>query len=366
MNKSALAPWLEVLADQLLDRTAVFPQSLLIAGQAGLGKSELAQTLALSLLCENPTDGGHACNQCQQCLLFRAGNHPDFHAVLTEKETMGAETLLSGYGMRYLTDNQRKQGKKTRSESILVDQIRSVAANVVSTPQLAERSVVMISPADSLNRNAANSLLKILEEPVKTTWFILVAHRLSALPATIRSRCQHIAVSLPPRDQAREWLMQGAGSEPGLAQTDAEIALNLTAGAPAEALKLSRSGFLSLRSDWLNALEELSGQSSAISTFANQWKKAGSLSGLLWLYGWVRDLALLKAAQGAGSASPELFNGDCLPKLQIQAKRLDLRQLMIYQGLVQERFAMLKGTNADDVLVLEEVLASWKNLFSER
>ena len=362
MNDLQLAPWLQTIAVQRLSQAAPFPQSLLISGQEGVGKADLAEFLASSLLCDNPTEAGESCGQCQQCLLFRAGNHPDFHVVLTEKETMGGDTRLSGNGFRYLTDNQKKPGRKSHSESILIDQIRSVAASVVATPQLAKKTVVLISPAEKLNRNAANSLLKILEEPVGTSFFLLISHRSSALPATIRSRCQHISIPLPEHGQACDWLAAKTGLKPH----ESDIILNLAAGAPATALKLNEQGLLSKRSEWLKSLDDLTQQSIAVSTFANQWKKADSRSGLLWFYGWLRDLIVLKAGQENDNRSRGLFNADCLPTLQIQAKRLNLRQLMACQSLVEQRFALLTTSNADDALVLEEVLGYWNKMFYRR
>lgn len=359
LNK--LATWLEPEANRLLASRSSFPQSLLIVGQEGVGKSILAEHLVSSLLCDDPGVNGQACGQCQQCLLFRAGNHPDFHAVLTENQVALDGTRLAAYGTRYLTDNQRKSGKKTHSESILIDQIRAMSANAVSTPQLADKSVVYISPADRLNRNAANALLKILEEPVSTTYFVLSAHRISTLPATIRSRCNDVYIPLPARELAQNWLTSGNG----LAAHDADIALDLAAGAPVTALKLNESKLIAHRSDWLKSLDDLIQQAGSVSALATQWKKSGSRPALLWFYGWVRDLVILQSGNNMERPSINLFNADCLPKLRIQSKRLDLRRLMTFLSLVEQQFSLLNRANVDETLVLEEVLINWNKLFSE-
>ncbi len=362
MNEGELAPWLVAARQQLAGVHGGFPQSLLLVGQQGIGKSDLAQHLASALLCENPAQAGQACGQCQQCRLFGAGNHPDFHVVLTEKESAGEETRLAGYGMRYLTDNQRKPGRKKRSEFILIDQIRELSANIVSTPQLANKTVVLISPADSLNRNAANSLLKVLEEPVNTTYFLLLAHRIASLPATIRSRCQHVHIPLPARDQSLEWLTGKHDLDP----QEADITLGLAAGAPKTALEFGHDKLASKRSDWLKSLSELAQNPGAETSVASQWNKTGARTGLFWLYGWVRDLVVFKVRRGAPPPAARLFNADCEARLRNDAKRLDLVQLMTFLSLVEQRLALLGRSSADELLILEEVLGNWSNLFSEQ
>ena len=362
VSEFELAPWLDAAARQLLGKNKLFPQSLLLIGQKGTGKLNLAQHLASGLLCESPTKAGQACGKCQQCRLFRAGSHPDFHVVLTEKQSVGEETRLAAYGRRYLTDNQRKTGRKKHSESILVDQIRDLSANIVSTPQLADKTVALISPADSLNSNAANSLLKILEEPGETTCFLLLAHRIASLPATIRSRCQHVHIALPSRSQSKSWLTDKHGLEP----READISLDLAAGAPKTALQFGKNKLASKRSDWLNSLDDLARNGVAETAIASQWNKSDARSGLTWLYGWIRDLIVLKACAGHPLSVIQLFNSDCQPRLRNYAKRLDLVQLMTYLSLIEQRLALLGQSNADSLLVLEEVLGKWNSLFSKR
>ena len=80
-----------------------------------------------------------------------------------------------------------------------VNQARALTEELRSTPHYGVGKVVVICPADQLNVNAANALLKVLEEPTPKTHFLLVTGALYALPATIRSRCSHYRLPLPDR-----------------------------------------------------------------------------------------------------------------------------------------------------------------------
>src|SRR5690606_28445422 len=138
-----LAPWQQRAYAQALAALDAgrMSHALLVTGAPGLGKVELARTLALRLLCPQPQQG-FACGQCRSCKLLAAGTHPD----LLE------ETLE-------LTD------KGEPRKEILIAQMRRLCDALMLTPQIANGQVALIHPADALNRNAANALLKTLEEP---------------------------------------------------------------------------------------------------------------------------------------------------------------------------------------------------------
>ncbi|HSW52736.1 MAG TPA: hypothetical protein VLG93_05865, partial [Sulfuricaulis sp.] len=129
-------PWHGALWSALARQFEQLPHALLLQGRPGLGKHDFAVQLAQALLCEQARDG-MACGQCHCCRLFAAGTHPD----------------LAGVGL--VED----------AKSIAVDQIRALGDFLSLRPHTAARKVVIISPAEAMNINAANSLLKLLEEP---------------------------------------------------------------------------------------------------------------------------------------------------------------------------------------------------------
>ena len=204
---------------QLLARRAQLPHALLIAGQRGLGKFELARRFADFLLCEKP-QAAQACGVCAACGWLRQGNHPDFRLLqpqaLAEEDGDGVDTA----------------SKKKPSQQITIGQVRALDDFLhVGTHRHGAR-VILINPAEAMNRATANSLLKALEEPIVNTLFLLVSSEADRLMPTIRSRCQLLAVPQPARKVAAAWLAQAGIGE-------AAHWLALAGGAPLLAVELA-------------------------------------------------------------------------------------------------------------------------------
>ena len=160
-------PWQENLWQQLAGR-AQHAHAYLLHGPAGIGKRALAERLMARLLCLSPS-GLDACGNCKSCHLLAAGTHPD-NFVLEPEEA---------------------------DKPIKVDQVRELVEFVVQTAQLGGRKVVLLEPAEAMNLNAANALLKSLEEPSGNTVLLLISHQPSRLLPTIKSRCVQQACPLP-------------------------------------------------------------------------------------------------------------------------------------------------------------------------
>ena len=134
--------------------------------------------------------------------------------------------------------------KKT---SIGVSQIRALADFIGMTSHRGGFRTVVVHPAEAMNANAANALLKNLEEPPPSTVFMLVTHRPHQLLPTIRSRCQHIALAPPPRAAAAEWLASHGVRNP-------DVALAHMGEAPLLALELQGTDFWGARTAFLRHL----------------------------------------------------------------------------------------------------------------
>lgn len=316
-------PWHQSLWNRVTTSLNRLPHALLLQGVAGLGKNSFALRLTHFLLCSNPGSEG-ACGECKSCRLLAAGNHPDLTTV--EPEEPG--------------------------KAIGVDRIRALANFLYLRPHIASRKVTLISPADAMNINAANSLLKLLEEPPLGSVIILVSSNVSVLPATIRSRCTRLPFSLPPADQALSWLGDNADTK------HAARLLVFAGGAPLKAQALEQGDFLDQREKLFQDLEALATSTAGLSDCAARWKKTGAMPCLEWLQILASDL--IKLIIGV-SIPGNLVNSDWGPRLQALANRLNLKGLYGFLDTLTEARRALSGP-LEEQLLLEDILIRWHRL----
>jgi DNA polymerase III subunit delta' len=213
-------PWNEPIFESLKRRLETLPHALLLHGPRGVGKLALAERVAQLMLCEAGDAARRPCGACDGCRWFLGGNHPDFRRL--EPEALAKAPLESE------EDAPSRSAKP--SHEIKVDQVRELAGFLNIGSHRGRRRVALVHPAEDMNPNAANSLLKGLEEPAAGAMFILVAHRPARLLATIRSRCVAVPVPVPAQKAALDWL-SGQGVE------DAGRWLPYAGGAPLQALE---------------------------------------------------------------------------------------------------------------------------------
>lgn len=150
------------------------PPAYLFSGLDGIGKYLIATVFAKSLFCSNSPE---VCEKCTACSKIENRLHPDVFFI---------------------------EPKKDR---ILIDQIRDLKKDLQFHPLEGRLKLTIINDAEKMTDSAANSLLKILEEPPSKTHFILVSAFPNRLLPTIRSRCQHITFSPLTKDQVSDYLM---------------------------------------------------------------------------------------------------------------------------------------------------------------
>lgn len=194
-------PWNEPLLDSLRQRLATLPHALLLHGPKGVGKLALAERAAQMLVCEAKS-GPRPCGHCEGCRWFTAGSHPDFRRV--EPEALAPQAAQAEEGEAPAEAAPARKGKP--SLEIKVDQVRQLADFLNVNSHRGGRRIALVHPAEDMNANAANALLKALEEPPPGAMFILVSHRPARLLPTIRSRCVAVPVPVPPREVASRWL----------------------------------------------------------------------------------------------------------------------------------------------------------------
>ncbi len=223
-------PWLAPLLRQTLQSQRA--HALLLHGPQGVGQFELAITIAQAWLCEAADASKHPCGACASCHLVQAHSHPDLLVLLPEalQEPLGWAAAEAEDGA-----TERTGKTKQPSKEIKVEAVRAAVNFAQTTTARARAKVVVLHPAERMNAVSANTLLKTLEEPPGAARFLLGCAAPDALLPTIRSRCQSVAMALPPLGQATEWL-----SAQGVA--DAAVMLAAAGGQPQEALDWTRQG----------------------------------------------------------------------------------------------------------------------------
>jgi DNA polymerase III subunit delta' len=219
-------PWQNELWADFRTKLEGLPHAVLLHGPEGIGKLAFAEHLVQSLLCEVADRSKVPCGQCDGCRWYLAGNHPDFRRV--EPEALARRLEAQDEDLEPVAG---KVGKP--STEIKVDQIRALEGFLNLGSHRGGRRVALVHPAESMNPNAGNALLKGLEEPPGSALFVLVTHRPARLLATIRSRCVGIPMTVPNRSGALAWLAHQD-------LPDAGPWLDFASGAPLRALLYAR------------------------------------------------------------------------------------------------------------------------------
>src|SRR5437667_4291399 len=245
--------------------------AILIQSGEGMGEFEFAQACAQSLLCERPQPDQRACGTCHACNWFSLGNHPDFRLIVPES----------------MAPDSREEGAeptKKRSEQIRIEQARELADFLAVGTHRGGLRVILVHPAEAMNANTQNALLKNLEEPPPATAFLLVTTQPERLLATVRSRCLRFSLPFPPSEPVLRWL-----KEQGLSQPEATLAG--AGGAPLVALKAADTD-----ADRLRFIEKLGDSGFDPISLAETvvhvplWDLVG------WLQRWSYDLLLARVA----------------------------------------------------------------------
>lgn len=311
-------PWQQPQWQRLQQQIAQqrIPHALLLHGTEGSGKQQFAEALAEQLLCETPAPSREACGECASCKLLQAETHPD------------------------LIQLQPEEGKQV----LAVDQVRSMVEEFGYTPQIAQRKVVLLHPAERMNVNAANSLLKTLEEPPGEAVMILVSHTPARLLATIRSRCQQIAFPLPTEEEAHQWLQTQLPEV-----KDLQSILLLSERAPLKALQLSDPEQLDHYQQMGSELIDLLGGRADPIRVALRWsdKKLDPTTTLRWLQQWVT--LLIKGES----------KGEPLTTLSQRLQRADRQQLFHFYDKVTQAIP-LASTPVHRELLFQGILLDWR------
>jgi DNA polymerase III subunit delta' len=247
----------------------------LIAGQQGLGKLNLALIMANRLV--NPsTDWPQILDskEAETAMALRHephNHHPDLHWIRPEE---GKRRL----SVDYIKGNKQKN-------------ITGISQTLHLTSHDGNAKVAVIEAADTMTKEAANALLKTLEEPSQNTYLFLVAHQPGRLPSTIRSRCQFLSVQGPGHEDGLAWL---GSFDQTVSHSDWSILLDLTDRSPLQALRLYTEGFLSKNKEYLGFLDKVSKNELDPQKVADTWIKEDLDLALTWLTRQLRKVIHLR------------------------------------------------------------------------
>jgi DNA polymerase-3 subunit delta' len=279
----------------------------LFDGPTGIGKKLVAHALACAFLC----DTGCGCGSCSSCTTMAAGSHPDFH-------------LLQPDG-----------------DSIKIDQIRILQSQLALRSFAGRGKACLIDNAELMTREAANALLKTLEEPTAGTLIIVISSQPESLLETIRSRCQRLRFSRLPRQQLARHLANDLTFS-----ADAALVLAAVAdGSFEKALGQHQDLYLKKRAGLIQSLSALSSTSSIQTFELAQTLKAekdliGEILNIFDIY--LRDLLLYQH----GQPEDQLINQDLLPLIQQQSCKLSTPQLITkLKAVAQTRSYLSRNVN---------------------
>ncbi len=228
---------------------------LLIHEDPGAGGLELARWIAQRVNCDQP---GAPCGECQNCKWASANQHPDITLLRPEED----------------------------SEYIKVEAVRALIADLALTAHGRGYKIAILEPADTLYPNAANSLLKTLEEPPARTLLMLVTSQPSRLLPTLRSRCSRLRLTGPGRTQAAAFLAKARGAGPW------EDALAATGAGPFALLDADAAALADLRADTLRTLRDIGSGNLQPPAVADKWARGELATRLACVESWVTERIL--------------------------------------------------------------------------
>lgn len=213
--------------------------------------------------------------------------------------------------------------------------------------------IVIIHPANNMNINAANALLKTLEEPANNAVLLLISDQRTQLPATILSRCQHIHFPKPSQEEALFWLQTQL---PDRSSSDMALLLKLAHGAPCAALALAQDKAQKNRDDLLQSLYGLSQRQTHPLKVASELKEAELLTILDACITYVMDVLRLKL----NAPHEVLTNHDQLTSLSALAQKIPQKEGTDFLTYLQAlRGKIYSGANFNKQLLTETILIKW-------
>ncbi|ACL70781.1 DNA polymerase III subunit delta' [Halothermothrix orenii] len=300
---------IKILKEELRDNR--INHAYLFNGRDGVGKKLLAFQFARAINCHNKVDD--SCGQCMACKKIDHFNHPDLKLI------------------------------EPVNNSIKIDQIRNFQKEIVYKPYESKKKIYIIDGADTMTLEAANSLLKTLEEPPHYAVIILLVEDLNKLPSTIISRCQQIQLSNIAREIIKEYLINK-----GIGDKKAHLIATLARGSIGDALKLvEKEDILLIREELFDFLCNLT-HLRAVDIFNKSQQMVDWFQQDLPLFdlisGWFKDIIFYN--QGI---KDNIVNYDFIDKIEVQARNYRTEELISIIELIGETRKYIKANVRKDL-----------------
>jgi len=297
----------------------------LFTGREGIGKKTLAIQFAKALFCRQIVSD--SCDSCITCRKIEHYNHPDLKSIEIEED----------------------------SKQLKIDQIREMQRTLAYKPYEGERKVYIIDDADHMTSQAANSLLKTLEEPPSYATIILLAEDINKILPTVFSRCQHIKLSAISKSKIKDLLI-----DKGIKKDKIEILSRLANGSPGQALRLSsEEGLFSQREEVLSFLIKLQKIDSVklfefVDIMVKLYKQGFPLFDLL--SNWYHDIMMYKQ----DSESNDIINYDYRKNIIEEVNSYNINELISILNLIN-KYQQYIDHNVRKDLVLQVLLLKIRN-----
>ena len=311
-------PWQELLHAIAQQRVG---QAWLVTGAPGMGQLDLVKRFAAALACTSPLSTLEPCDECKHCQLLAAGNYPDLITLQPETNT------------------------------IKIAQVRELINTVSTLPTLSSTRLVIIEPAETLHRSAANALLKTLEEPTPNTVIVLISYQPHRLPATVISRCRRLHCAMhTPQVSAIAAVNDDAA---------ASLALALCDDAPLAAQAFQGSERWQQRQTLLAALWQIGEQGTAALAQSKQFEIIAIEEIIAWLYYVTVDLIRLQHG-----LQDRIINQDIAATLTQMASRLNATRLFGFMEVLLDcQRQAQRGVNLNKALFCDYIILQWRGLY---
>ncbi len=310
--------------------------AILLSGPASIGKLEFCLSIIQRVNCKNPTVDDYSCGDCKDCVLFLAKTHPDIRMINVDEDV----------------EQDKKSANKV--EQIKVDDIREINQFMTLSRQQGSYKIVCLNYAETMNNNAANALLKTLEEPPQNSLIFLISHRADTLLPTIKSRCQTWKFNLPDDDQSLRWLNQQKKHDhwPAL--------LKVSGNRPLLAQELETSGLGEERADFYQDLGHfLVGKTNVVKVSSKHQNE--QLERLVaWQQAWCADLVRCHY----DDEPVTLENPDIRRSLHSLVGRVDLHSLFRFMDKLIELRRFSSGP-LNKRLFIEDMLIRCQEIFEQ-